>query len=102
MQQRVENAKGIFFMLVAMAAFAGGDVLIKMAGTFLSPAQTMFILISSGLVIFSIIAKMNGENLTDAPHAKNNRAPYRQGNHGALNRGSDKCAALRCDLRGRW
>ena len=61
MQQRVENAKGIFFMLVAMAAFAGGDVLIKMTGAFLSPAQTMFILISSGLVIFSIIAKMNGK-----------------------------------------
>jgi len=65
MQQPVENAKGILFMLVAMAAFAGGDVLIKMTGAFLSPAQTMFILISSGLVIFSIIAKMNGENLTD-------------------------------------
>ena len=65
MQQSFENAKGIFFMLVAMATFAGGDVLIKMTGAFLSPAQTMFILISSGMVIFSIIAKMNGENLTD-------------------------------------
>ena len=66
MKQRAENAKGIVFMLLAMAAFAGGDVLIKMTGVFLSPGQTMFILVGSGLVIFSIIARLNGENLKDA------------------------------------
>ena len=65
MRLGAENAKGIFFMLLAMAAFAGGDVLIKMTGAFLSPAQIMFILISSGLVIFAIIARLNGDNLKD-------------------------------------
>lgn len=65
MEQGTENAKGIFFMLLAMAAFAGGDVLIKTTSAFLSPAQTMFILISSGLIIFAIIARLNGENLRD-------------------------------------
>ncbi len=52
-------------MLLAMASFAGGDVLIKITGAFLSPAQIMFILISSGLVIFAIIAWLNGDNLRD-------------------------------------
>ena len=66
MQRGTENVKGILFMLLAMAAFAGGDVFIKMTGAFLSPAQTMFILTSSGLIIFALIARLNGENLRDS------------------------------------
>ena len=36
-----------------------------MSGAFLSPAQTMFILISSGLIIFTVIALAKGEKLND-------------------------------------
>ena len=60
------NTKGIFFMLLAMAAFALGDILIKMSASFLSPAQTMFLLISSGLMIYALIAMIKGENLIDS------------------------------------
>lgn len=61
-----KNTRGILFMLLSMAAFALGDIFIKISGSFLSPAQIMFVLIISGLIIFAVIAMIKGENLKDA------------------------------------
>ena len=60
-----KNTRGILLMLLSMALFALGDIFIKMSGAFLSPAQIMFILISSGLIIFTLIAVAKGETLND-------------------------------------
>ena len=59
------NAKGIVLMLFSMAAFALGDTFVKMSGSFLSPAQIMFFLISGGLILFALIAVAKGENLKE-------------------------------------
>ena len=66
MSKRAKNTKGIAFMLLAMAAFAVGDVFIKMAGLFLSSAQIMLVLISSGLVLYAVIAVIRGDTLRDS------------------------------------
>ena len=65
MMDTQRNTRGILLMLLSMASFAVGDIFIKMSGAFLSPAQTMFILISSGLIIFTVIALAKGEKLND-------------------------------------
>lgn len=59
------NTKGIVLMLLSMATFAAADTLIKVSGSFLSPAQIMFFLMSGGLILFSIIAVLQGETLKD-------------------------------------
>jgi drug/metabolite transporter (DMT)-like permease len=59
------NTKSIFLMLLSMATFALADTLIKMSGSFLSPAQIMFFLMSGGLILFAIIAVIQGENLIE-------------------------------------
>ena len=59
------NAKGIVLMLFSMAAFALGDTFVKASGSFLSPAQIMFFLISGGLILFALIAVAKGENLKE-------------------------------------
>ena len=59
------NAKGIVLMLFSMAAFALGDTFVKVSGSFLSPAQIMFFLISGGLILFALIAVAKGENLKE-------------------------------------
>ena len=59
------NAKGIVLMLSSMAAFALGDTFVKTSGSFLSPAQIMFFLISGGLILFVLIAVAKGENLKE-------------------------------------
>ena len=59
------NAKGIVLMLFSMVAFALGDTFVKMSGSFLSPAQIMFFLISGGLILFALIAVAKGENLKE-------------------------------------
>ena len=52
-------------MLISMAAFAVGDTFVKISGSFLSPSQIMFFLISGGLIIFTLIALSKGERLRD-------------------------------------
>ena len=52
-------------MLISMAAFAVGDTFVKISGSFLSPSQIMFFLISGGLIIFTLIALSKGEKLRD-------------------------------------
>ena len=59
------NAKGIVLMLFSMVAFALEDTFVKMSGSFLSPAQIMFFLISGGLILFALIAVAKGENLKE-------------------------------------
>ena len=59
------NAKGIVLMLFSMASFALGDTFVKTSGSFLSPAQIMFFLISGGLILFALIAVAKGENLKE-------------------------------------
>ena len=60
-----KNSKGILLMLISMASFAVGDTFLKIAGSFLSPAQIMFFLISGGLMIFTAIAIIKGEKLLE-------------------------------------
>ena len=60
-----KNSKGILLMLISMAAFAVGDTFVKISGSFLSPSQIMFYLISGGLIIFTLIALSKGERLRD-------------------------------------
>ena len=60
------NLQGIVLMLSSMCAFALADTLVKIATSFISPAQVLFYLLGGGLVIFALIAKLNNESLTDA------------------------------------
>jgi len=59
------NTKGIFLMLLSMATFAVADTLIKMSGSFLSPAQIMFFLLGGGLILFAMIAVIQGDSLKE-------------------------------------
>ena len=59
------NSKGILLMLISMASFAVGDTFVKISGSFLSPSQIMFFLISGGLIIFALIAMVKGEELKE-------------------------------------
>ncbi len=63
---KTKNTKGILFMLISMASFAVGDTFVKISGSFLSPAQIMFFLISGGLIIFTLIAVVKGEKLLES------------------------------------
>ena len=56
MMDTPRNTRGILLMLLSMASFAVGDIFIKMTGAFLFPAQTMFILIISGLIMSNVSA----------------------------------------------
>ena len=60
-----KNSKGILLMLISMASFAVGDTFVKIAGSFLSPSQIMFFLISGGLIIFTAIALIKREKLLE-------------------------------------
>ena len=63
---KTKNTKGILLMLISMASFAVGDTFVKISGSFLSPAQIMFFLISGGLIIFTLIAVVKGEKLLES------------------------------------
>ena len=65
LESQKKNSKGIFLMLISMASFAVGDTFLKISGSFLSPAQIMFFLISGGLIIFTFVALIKGENLLE-------------------------------------
>jgi len=53
-------------MIASMAAFAAADTLVKLSTTVISPAQVLFFLISGALVIFFVMACLQGERLRDA------------------------------------
>ena len=65
MLARKDNTTGIILMLLSMVAFAVGDTFVKASGSFLSPAQIMFFLISGGLILFALIAVAKGDNLKE-------------------------------------
>ncbi len=54
----VSNSRGIFFMLVAMAAFVSGDALMKLASASLPTGETIFIrgVVASALVWTAVLA----------------------------------------------
>jgi len=53
-------------MVVSMAAFSVADTLVKHSTSSLSPAQVLFFLIAGALVIFALIAILQGNRLNDA------------------------------------
>lgn len=53
-------------MIASMGAFAIADTLVKISTSFISPAQTLFFLISGALIIFACMAILQGETLLDA------------------------------------
>ncbi len=59
------NIRGVVCMILAMGAFAIADALVKVSATFLSPAQTVFLLIAGGLIFFIALALILGEPLHD-------------------------------------
>jgi len=59
------NLRGIFLMIASMAAFAAADTLVKLSTSVISPAQVLFLLISGALVIFFLMANLQGERLRD-------------------------------------
>jgi len=59
------NLRGILIMLASMAIFSAADTLVKMATTIMSTAQVMFYLMGGALVVFALIAKIQGDRLND-------------------------------------
>lgn len=59
------NVRGILLMVLSMGAFALADTLIKLATSFLSTAQVLFFLIGGALVLFALMAKLQGDRLMD-------------------------------------
>lgn len=60
------SVRGIQLMIASMGAFALADTLVKLATSFISPAQVLFFLIGGGLFIFFIMAKLQGDKLVDS------------------------------------
>jgi len=52
-------------MIASMAAFAAADTLVKLTTSVISPAQVLYFLISGALVIFFLMACLQGERLRD-------------------------------------
>ncbi len=59
------NVQGIALMVLAMAAFAIADALVKVSAAFLSPAQVLFFLNAGGLSLFTLLAILRREPLWD-------------------------------------
>ena len=53
-------------MISSMCTFALADTLVKIATSFMSPAQVLFYLLGGGLLIFALIAKLNNDRLIDS------------------------------------
>lgn len=52
-------------MTLAMAGFAIADTLVKVTSATMSPAQILLLLLSGGLIMFTLIALVQGDNLFD-------------------------------------
>jgi drug/metabolite transporter (DMT)-like permease len=59
------NVRGILFMIASMVAFSVADTLVKLSTSLISPAQVLFFLLGGGLIIFALIAKLQGDRLND-------------------------------------
>jgi len=53
-------------MVASMVAFSAADTLVKISTTLISPAQVMFYLFAGGLIIFTLMAALQGDRLVDA------------------------------------
>ncbi|MFK8035104.1 MAG: DMT family transporter [Hyphomicrobiales bacterium] len=60
-----KNVRGILLMVSSMGAFALADTLVKLSTSFMSPAQVLFFLIAGGLILFTLMAKLQGQKLID-------------------------------------
>ncbi|MFT5047782.1 MAG: drug/metabolite transporter (DMT)-like permease [Porticoccaceae bacterium] len=59
------NLRGILFMIASMFAFSVADTLVKLSTSSISPAQVLFYLLGGGLIIFALMAKLQGDKLND-------------------------------------
>lgn len=59
------NVRGILFMLASMAAFSVADTFVKISTTLISPAQVTFLLMGGVLIMFTLLAKLQGDRLLD-------------------------------------
>ncbi len=59
------NARGIWLMVASMAAFAVADVFVKISASNIAPAQTSFLLLAGGWVIFTGLALLQRAPLLD-------------------------------------
>ncbi|MFT6639877.1 MAG: drug/metabolite transporter (DMT)-like permease [Gammaproteobacteria bacterium] len=59
------NLRGILFMIASMVAFSVADTLVKLSTSSISPAQVLFYLLGGGLIIFALMAKLQGDKLND-------------------------------------
>ena len=57
--------RGIALMVASMGAFALADTLVKVSASVLSPAQVLFFLIGGALVLFALMALLQGDALFD-------------------------------------
>ena len=57
--------RGIALMVASMGAFALADTLVKVSASVLSPAQVLFFLIGGALVLFALMAVLQGDALFD-------------------------------------
>jgi len=63
MPDSASHLRGIVLMVLAMAAFAISDMFIKLAAGAMSSAHTALVLIGGSLVLFVVLAKLQGERL---------------------------------------
>jgi len=61
-----KTLRAILLMIVSMGAFSVADTLVKVSTNSLSPAQVLFFLVGGGLVIFSVLATLQGDKLADS------------------------------------
>ena len=59
------NLRGILLMIASMASFSGADTLVKLSTLSMSPAQVMLFLFGGGLIIFALMAILQGNTLLD-------------------------------------
>ena len=52
-------------MIASMVAFSVADTLVKLSTSLISPAQVLFFLLGGGLIIFALMAKLQGNRLID-------------------------------------
>lgn len=57
--------RGIALMIASMVAFSLADTLVKVSASVLSPAQVLFFLIGGALVLFALMAAVQGDALFD-------------------------------------
>ena len=52
-------------MIASMVAFSLADTLVKLSTSLISPAQVLFLLLGGGLIIFALMAILQGDKLND-------------------------------------